>query len=229
MEEIAGNLRRLWERIERARARAGLPPGGVGLVAVSKGVAPDRIRAAVLAGITDVGENRVQEARAKHALVPGVRWHMVGHLQSNKARAALELFDLIHSVDRPSLLEALRKPAEHRGVRARVLVQVNTSGEQTKSGVAPEAAFDFVRRAGRTPGIEVLGLMTIGPLHGGPEAARPGFAYLRGLAERLEQAALPGVSMRYLSMGMSGDFEVAVEEGANLLRIGTAIFGPRKT
>ncbi|MEW6522523.1 MAG: YggS family pyridoxal phosphate-dependent enzyme [Bacillota bacterium] len=225
---IRQNLDVLGERMARAAGRAGRSLHDITVVAVTKEVPVPRILEAVECGVTDLGENRVQEARGKVCRVTGVRWHMIGHLQSNKARPALEMFDLIHSLDRPSLLEALSRHAQRLGKVARVLVQVNTSRESAKSGVDPDRAAEFVVTAGTTPGILVEGLMTIGPLEGGPAAARLGFATLRELARELEAARLPGVSMRYLSMGMSADFEVAIEEGANLVRIGTAIFGHRR-
>jgi pyridoxal phosphate enzyme (YggS family) len=219
---VAQNLEALKERIARAAGRAGRSVDEITLVAVTKQVPVERIREAVEWGVTHLGENRVQEAREKVPLVTGVTWHLVGHLQSNKARPALEMFQLIHSLDRPSLLEALSAQARKLDRVARVLIQVNTSGEATKSGVHPDRAMALVAQAQETPHVRVEGLMTIGPATGGPDAARPGFAALRQLAGQM-----PAASMRYLSMGMSADFEVAIEEGANLVRVGTAIFGVR--
>ncbi|HAI21506.1 MAG TPA: YggS family pyridoxal phosphate-dependent enzyme [Clostridiales bacterium UBA8153] len=224
---VAENLKVLRERIAQAAHRSGRGLDDITLVAVTKQVPVERIREAVEQGVTHLGENRVQEAREKVPQVTGVTWHMIGYLQTNKARPALEMFQLIHSLDRPTLLEVLSAQARKLDQVVRVLVQVNTSGEATKSGVDPHRAMELVVQAQATPYVLVEGLMTIGPATGGPAAARPGFAALRRLAERLEAERLPGVSMRYLSMGMSADFEVAIAEGANLVRVGSAIFGPR--
>ena len=225
---VSGNLEVLRERITRAAEQAGRGWDEITLVAVTKQVPVERVREAVAWGVAHLGENRVQQAREKVSQVTGVTWHLVGHLQTNKARPALEMFQLIHSLDRPSLLEALSAQARKLDRVVRVLVQVNTSGETTKSGIHPERARELVAQVSQeTPYVCVEGLMTIGPATGGPPAARPGFAALRRLAEELAAERLPGVSMRYLSMGMSADFEVAIAEGANLVRVGTAIFGPR--
>ena len=232
--DIARNLEKVREKIARAAARAGRSAEDVTLVAVTKGVPPDLVREAVEAGVTDVGENRVQEGAAKRSVLdptcPELVWHFIGHLQTNKAARASRLFDLIHSVDRRRVAEALSR-AWMRGGRPeplKVLVQVNASGEETKFGVPPEAAADLVREVCRLPGLEVMGLMTMAPLTDDPEETRPVFRRVRRLAREIERLGLPGVSMELLSMGMSQDYEVAVSEGANVVRIGTAIFGPRE-
>lgn len=220
MQDIRANVERVRERIARAAERAGRRPDDVLLVAVSKTVEAERVRAAVAAGITALGENRVQEARAKIAEIGRpVAWHLIGHLQTNKARDAVELFDVIHSVDRIELARELDRRAHARGRVVKVLLQVNVGGEATKGGVAPEAVAETLEALAPLRNLAVRGLMTIPPEVERAEEARGWFQALRKLAER---HALPE-----LSMGMSGDFEVAVEEGATMVRVGTAIFGPR--
>jgi pyridoxal phosphate enzyme (YggS family) len=220
MQDIRANVERVRERIARAAERAGRRPDDVLLVAVSKTVEAERVRAAVAAGITALGENRVQEARAKIAEIGRpVAWHLIGHLQTNKARDAVELFDVIHSVDRIELARELDRRAHARDRVVKVLLQVNAGGEATKGGVAPEAVAETLEALVPLRNLAVRGLMTIPPEVERAEEARGWFQALRKLAER---HALPE-----LSMGMSGDFEVAVEEGATMVRVGTAIFGPR--
>jgi pyridoxal phosphate enzyme (YggS family) len=189
----------------------------------------EAIREAIEAGITAIGENRVQEAAGKLPQIGrDVEWHLVGHLQSNKAARAAEMFDLIHSVDSAKVARALGRAAAESGRELDVLVQVNTSGEETKFGISQQDAVPLIEEISRLPGIHVRGLMTIGPFRPDPEEARPSFRALRKTAERIAALGIHGVEMRWLSMGMSGDFEVAIEEGATLIRIGTAIFGPRE-
>jgi pyridoxal phosphate enzyme (YggS family) len=174
-----------------------------------------------------VGENYLQEARDKiAALGRQVSWHLVGHLQSNKAKGAVELFDLIHAVDRLKLARALDAAAARLGKVQDILIQVNQGGEATKSGVEPAVAADLLQEVARLPHLRVLGLMTMPPWFPDPEAARPYFRALRELRDRLRD--LSGLPLAELSMGMSGDFAVAIEEGATLVRVGTAIFGPRR-
>jgi hypothetical protein len=226
--EIAANLNRVRERVSAAARRAGRRPEEIVLVGVAKGVAADRLRHALEAGLTDVGENYVQEAQSKRLEVgEGARWHFVGHLQTNKAKPALGLFDLIQTVDSIRLAHALARAAQAEGRRAQVLLQVNTSGEATKSGFAPEQLLPAVEEIAAQPGLRLLGLMSIGRWEADPEAARGEFRLLARLGAQLGGRGLAGVEMRYLSMGMSHDLEVAIEEGANLIRVGTAIFGPR--
>lgn len=227
-EQIAENLKRVQARIARAAERAGRPADRVTLVAVSKTHPAAVIREAVAAGVRVLGENRVQEAEEKVGEVEGdVVWHLVGHLQRNKAKAAVELFDLIHSVDSLRLAREVGKRAVQAGKSARVLVQVNTSGAASQFGVEPEEAPDLVGGISEVAGVRVEGLMTIGAFLPDPESVRPCFVRLRKLRDEIAAAGLKGVSMAHLSMGMTGDFEVAVEEGATLVRVGTAIFGPR--
>jgi pyridoxal phosphate enzyme (YggS family) len=223
---IAKNLEEVRAAIASAARRAGRDPGSVRLVAVSKTVDLERIRAAIDAGQELFGENYLQEARDKiAALGRRVGWHLVGHLQSNKARGAVELFDLIHAVDRGKLAGALDAAAARLGKVQDVLIQVNQGGEATKFGVAPEAAPALLKEVACLPHLRVLGLMTMPPWFPDPEAARPYFRALRELRDHLR--GLTGLPLAELSMGMSGDFAVAVEEGATLVRVGTAIFGPR--
>ena len=220
MPDVAENLTRVQERVARAAERAGRRPDGVLLIGVSKTVDVARIRAAVAAGLGALGENRVQEARDKIAeLGRGVQWHLVGHLQTNKVRDALELFDVIHSVDRIDLARELDRRARARGRTIDAFVQVNVGGELSKGGWPPEAVETAVGAVSALAGLKVRGLMTIPPAVERPEDARAWFRMLRKLAER---HGLPE-----LSMGMSADFEVAIEEGATMVRVGTAIFGPR--
>lgn len=225
MSQIAWNLEEVRKRLEAAARRAGRNPAAVKLVAVSKTVDLDRIQEAVAAGQKIFGENYLQEAREKiAALGPGVTWHLVGHLQTNKAKAAVELFQLIHSVDRLHLAQALEKAAAHQQKIQEILLQVNLAGEESKSGATPEAAPELLREIARLPHLRVLGLMIMPPFLD-PEAVRPYFRALRELRDRLRQLDLG--PLPELSMGMSEDFEVAVEEGATLVRVGTAIFGRR--
>ena len=228
MATIADNLKRVQERIAEATGRAGRPPGAVTLVAVSKSQPVEAIQAAVAAGVETLGENRVQEAQAKAGAVGGaVAWHLVGHLQRNKVKAALGLFDMIQSVDSLRLAQEVGKRAALVGQKARVLLQVNTSGSDSQFGVEPDAALDLVGEVAEVEGVGVEGLMTIGLFLPNPEDVRPCFVRLRELRDRIAGAGLPGVSTEHLSMGMTGDFEVAIEEGATMVRIGTAIFGER--
>jgi len=216
-------LRRVRERIGSACARAAREPGSVRLVAVSKTVSEDRIRAMMACGHTLFGENRVQEALRKiPAVGPGACWHLVGNLQKNKARHAVEVFELVHSVDSEELAAEIDRRAERIGKKQAVLIQVNLSGEATKHGLA-EAAADPLISALRTLGhVEVRGLMTIPPPVERPEQARGWFARLRELRDRLRASS--GLDLPELSMGMTDDFEVAVECGATMVRVGRAIF-----
>ncbi|MGZ8514576.1 MAG: YggS family pyridoxal phosphate-dependent enzyme [Candidatus Limnocylindrales bacterium] len=214
-------------RIESACRRAGRDPATVILVAVSKTVDVDALRDAVAAGLDLLGENRVQEAATKVPLVPGARWHLVGPLQSNKARHALELFDAIESVDSVGLAERLDRLARdvRPGTRYPILLQVNVDADPAKAGLDPAALEATVSRIGALEALEIRGLMTIGRLVTDPEAARPTFRRLRTLSTELRNAGLPiGPE---LSMGMTDDFEVAVEEGATIVRVGRALFGER--
>jgi hypothetical protein len=227
MNGLAERLAVVRDRIASACGRAGRDPATVVLVAVTKGFPADAVRAAVALGVTDFGENRVQEAEAKVlAVAPRPRWHLVGHLQSNKVRRAVDLFDEVQSVDSTRLAEELAKRAEQAGRVLPCLVEVNTSGEASKFGVEPGGALELLARCRAFRTLRPHGLMTIGPLGGGPEGARAAFRTLRGLRDRaVADGLLAGGAD--LSMGMSDDLEVGIEEGATLVRVGTAIFGPR--
>ncbi len=223
---ILANLNRVRERIAAAAARAGRRAEDVRLVAVSKLVEAARVQEAVAAGATDLGENYVQEAAAKRELIEGpVRWHLIGHLQRNKAAQAAAFFDMVHTIDEARTAVALGRQAQAAGRVIDVLLQVNTSGETQKSGVAPAEVPALLEAVLQVEGVRVQGLMTIGHFDPDPEAARPEFRGLADLARKVEQQS--GTAMRWLSMGMTHDFEVAIEEGSNLVRVGTGIFGAR--
>lgn len=213
-------MQRVRERIRLAASRSGREPQQIKIIAVTKGVEVPRVREVVQQGIMDLGENRVQEMTGKiTTLPPDINWHMIGHLQTNKVKYVVGRVALIHSLDRWSLAEEINRRAVKVGVVVRVLVQVNTSGEKTKQGLAPGELPDFLVALRDLPQISVYGLMTIAPFAQNPEEVRPYFRELRLLAAKH--------NLKHLSMGMTNDFEVAVEEGADILRLGTAIFGPR--
>ena len=225
MATIRENLLRVRERMERAALRAGRDANEIKLVAVSKTVETGRIREAISSGAAILGENYVQEAQAKiEEIGRKVEWHFIGHLQSNKSKYAIRLFDMIHSVDSASLAEELNRRAEAAGLVMRVLVEVKLSEEATKFGAEEEGVFALARRLKDLDHLSLEGLMTMPPFFDAPEMSRPYFVRLRTLRERMVKE---GISVKELSMGMSGDFEVAIEEGATYLRVGTAIFGPR--
>lgn len=219
---VAAALRAVRQRIEAAAARARRDPAEVTLIGVTKTVEADRIRGAVAAGLRHLGENRVQEAAGKKETLgdlAGVTWHLIGHLQSNKAARAVELFDCIHSVDRAELARRLDRAAASRPAPLAVLVQVDLGHEPTKHGADESGLDDLVAEVASLPHLRLRGLMTIPPESPDPEDARPYFRRLRTLRDRLGLADL--------SMGMTGDFEVAVEEGSTLVRVGRALFGER--
>jgi hypothetical protein len=238
---LAPALDSIRQRISAACARAGRRASEVTLVAVSKTVSAERVRAAMAAGIRVFGENRVQEAEAKitqlsdvrpfdeegRGLKPQVEWHLIGHLQSNKARKAASLFDVVQSVDDASLAARLHRIAEELGKRLPVFVEVNLGGEASKSGVAPQAALPLLETVSNCSALELKGLMTVPPFLDNPEDVRPFFRQLRALRDAALQSGAVDASCGGLSMGMSHDFEIAIEEGATLVRIGTALFGAR--
>lgn len=232
-DDLALRLETVRARIRAACERGGRTPEEVGLVAVTKGVEGSRIREARALGLTDFGESRVQEALPKiAALDPAIRWHLVGHLQRNKTGRAADTFALIHSLDSVALGEELARRGEAMGRPVAVLLQVNVAAEASKRGMRPGEVAEAARRLGALAGLRLEGLMTIAPLVHDPEEVRPVFRELRRLgqvlaAERAEARHLsPGVS-GHLSMGMSDDFEVAIEEGATVIRVGRALFGER--
>ena len=223
---LAENLTAIRQRIAAACDRAGRDPDAVTLLAVSKGMPPEVVRAAVDAGLTLFGENKVQEAKAKIPLCPDrLRWHMIGHLQSNKCRDAVQLFELIHSVDSVPLAQEIQKCADRQPRTMPVLLEVNLAGDSARFGFRPDAVLPALQQINSLLRVEVHGLMTLGPWTADAEKVRPIFRQLRELKARCEQAL--GAPLPHLSMGMSGDFDVAVEEGATIVRLGTALFGPR--
>jgi len=227
---IAENLKGIRDRIVAAAERSGRDPKAVRLVAVSKKMAAERIHEAYLAGQRDFGENYLQEAMAKmDRLPPDINWHFIGRLQSNKAQAAAERFAMVETVDRMKLAKALHRYAARAGRRLPVLIQVNVGREPQKGGVLPEDLPSFAREISAFSSLDLRGLMTMPPYLPDPEAVRPFFRELSRLAEELRRQGLLGRDggAVELSMGMSHDFEVAVEEGATLVRVGTALFGPR--
>jgi pyridoxal phosphate enzyme (YggS family) len=229
---VRANLGRVQARIVEAARRAGRDPAGIRLICVTKGISAERIQEAVACGVREIGENRVQEAQAKRPLIQGqVQWHLVGYLQRNKAKVAVTLFDWIHSVDSVPLVEALERQAVPGPKPLEVLIQVNVSGEGTKHGCKPAEVEDLAGAVLQSRSLRWAGLMTMAPFSEDPESSRPFFRRLRVLRDTLEErfsnvsGMTPSGSL-HLSMGMSQDFEVAVEEGATMVRIGTAIFGP---
>ena len=228
MSGMAERLAGINARIERACRRAGRPAGGVVLVGASKKQPASLLAEACRAGVKVLGENRVQEALAKsRELPPEIEWHLIGPLQSNKVRPALNVFRTIHSIDRPTIAEAVDREAGARGVEVSGFLEVNLGGEESKHGFAPERLAEEVRPFSRLQHLRIVGLMAIPPQGGSPEDSRRWFRKLRelrdDLAARPEWRGFPG----WLSMGMSDDFEVAIEEGATHVRVGTALFGPR--
>jgi len=222
---INENIDKIRERIASAAHRAGRQPEEIKIVAVAKNVATEAVFQALEAGITDIGENRVQEAGERYEIIkskfPFAAWHMIGHLQRNKVGQALDIFDIIQSVDSERLVEEIYK----RAVKpVPILIEVNTSGETSKFGIGIDKTIDLVRFAASFDKIKVLGLMTIGPLVDDPEKARPSFRKLKELRDKIIDLNLPSAEMKFLSMGMTDDFEVAIEEGSNLVRIGRGIF-----
>jgi len=222
MSYIADNLTRIRERIARAAQKSGRRPEEIVLVAVTKTITVARIREAISAGATDLGENYVQEALPKiEEIGHPVRWHLIGHLQTNKARFASH-FDLIQTVDNLKVARALSRHALALGRTLEVLIEVNISREPQKFGVRPEAAADLVANISELAGLKVSGLMGMAPYTENPEENRPYFIEMKEIFD-----SLPNSNQRILSMGMTGDFEVAIEEGASMVRVGTGIFGPR--
>ena len=230
-DRIRDRLQTVQGRIDGAVAAAGREPGSVRLLLATKTVPPDRIRVAIEAGADLVGENRVQEVRPKFEALADLDYerHFIGHLQSNKINALVPYVCCIQSVDRLSLADKLQARLEREGEVREVMIQVNTSGEESKFGIEPGEAVGFARELARRDALAVKGLMTIGLFSDDPELTRPSLAALRRTAGEIEEAAIDGVEMRELSMGMSGDLEVAIEEGSTIVRVGSAVFGERQS
>ena len=229
MNTIDTNIQSVLKEIRETARSCGRNPDEVRLVGVSKKQPARAVTEAIRSGLAILGENYIQEAVDKIETIGPTRavWHFIGHLQSNKAKPAVRYFDLIHTVDTLKLARAIHRQAEAMGKVQSVLIQVNISHEQTKSGTGPEAVADLAGGMAALPGLSVRGLMCMPPFFDDPERARPYFRALAGIRDAVAARNLPGVSMEHLSMGMSGDFKVAIQEGATLVRIGTALFGER--
>lgn len=227
---IKENLQNIRKRIEKAASSVGRDPQEIKLIGAVKNVPTELVLQALEAGLTDIGENKVQEARARYDEIkdkfPNVTWHMLGHLQRNKVRQALEIFDIIQSVDSERLareIELRAQSTEHR-TQVPILIEINTSGEETKYGIPVDSTIDFLQKVSRFGNIKVQGLMTIGLFTEDLEKVRPCFIKLRKLSEEIKKLNLPNILMKYLSMGMTDDFGVAIREGSNMVRIGRGIF-----
>jgi len=230
MSDIASNLFKVQETIRKAALKVGREPKDIKLVAVTKTVDPSKIKEAIKAGVTIVGENYVQEAKEKIAQIDhDIQWHMIGHLQTNKAKHAVKLFDMIQSVDSLRLAEELNKQAKRLGTVVKILIQVNVSGEESKFGVSPQGIHSLISQiSNKMENLSIQGLMTMPPYFNDPERTRPYFRALRELRDRIVSSEIRNVTLGELSMGISNDYEMAIEEGATIVRIGTAIFGERK-
>lgn len=228
MSAIYENVNKVRSIISQQAAANGRNLAEITMIAVTKTVPSELIKEALATGVNDIGENKVQEAAAKRAqLEKDTRWHLIGHLQSNKVKIAIQLFEMIHSVDSLELVEAIDREAGRIGKKQRILIEVNISGEESKFGCSPEAAIDLIKSAGSRNNLQIEGLMTMAPFTDDKELIHSVFRGLRELRDNIAGRQIPNVSMKHLSMGMSQDFEIAIAEGATLLRIGTAIFGGR--
>jgi pyridoxal phosphate enzyme (YggS family) len=230
MVDVAANYRKIIDRIGEAALKARRNPQEIKLLAAAKSQSIESIRAAIAAGVGLVGENYVQEAEHKRqAISEPVEWHMIGHLQRNKVQLALKTFDLVQSLDSTALALELEKEGKKRGKTVRTLIEVNLGDEQSKSGVAQDAVVELLRRVGDLAHVRVEGFMAVPPFRENPEEVRPFFTALKNLQMELQCLKIPNVVLKELSMGMTHDYPVAVEEGATIVRIGTALFGPRKS
>lgn len=228
MDKIQVNITEIREEIKQICQNCGRNPEEITLIAVTKTVNPERINFAIDCKISDLGENKVQEIMDKYnEISKNVKWHLIGHLQSNKVKYIIDKVGLIHSVDSVKLAEEISRRAEMDNLIKDVLVQINVAKEDTKFGINIEAAVDFIKSISRFDNIRIKGLMTIAPYDEDPEKVRPVFRQLKEKFDELAQMNIPNTDMKYLSMGMSNDYPVAIEEGANMVRIGTAIFGKR--
>lgn len=228
MVRLKQNILDIKRRANAAAKRSGRNPDNIHIVAVTKNISSEKIQKAVDEGLVILGENRVQEALTKFEVVKSdVQWHLIGHLQKNKVKRAISMFSMIQSVDSMSLAEEINKRAKQIEQTIDILVQINIGREKTKYGIDPDEAVNFLEGLAMLSNLNVKGLMAIAPFKQNPEEVRPYFRHLREIFEIIKQKSIKNVHMDYLSMGMSGDFEVAIEEGANMIRIGTGIFGAR--
>jgi hypothetical protein len=228
MADLSANYRKLVENIGAAAAKARRKQEDIKLLGAAKSQPVELVQAAIVAGVRLIGENYVQEAKDKIEVISDpVEWHMIGHLQRNKAKVAVELFDVIESLDSATLARELDKEGAKRGKRVRTLIEVNLAGEESKSGIAKQQVRSLLEEAGRLAHITVEGLMTVPPFRENPEDARRYFRELAELRAKLGDLGLPNVALKELSMGMTHDYPIAIEEGATIVRIGTALFGPR--
>lgn len=228
MTDVTANHRNIIGRINEAAAKAGRDAGEIKLLAAAKSQNMDAIRAAIAAGVRLIGENYVQEAQDKKQVISSpVEWHMIGHLQRNKAKAAVQLFDVIESLDSAALARELDREGAKRGKKVRTLIEVNLAGEESKSGIAKDQVKSLLEETGRLSHMTVEGLMTVPPFREKPEDVRRYFRELAELRAKFGDLGLPNVDLKDLSMGMTHDYTVAIEEGATIVRIGTALFGPR--
>ncbi|OPX43234.1 hypothetical protein CLHUN_27820 [Ruminiclostridium hungatei] len=226
--EIKNNLDNIYDRIRTAAEKSGRRLEDINVVAVTKTVQTDRIQSVYEYGLRDMGENRVQELLEKYERLPAdVRWHLIGHLQTNKVKYIIDKVEMIHSVDSLELAKEINSRAGKHNRKIDVLLQVNVSGEETKFGISPEEVYEYVNEIAKMDNISLRGLMTIAPYTQDPQDIRPVFRNLYNIYIDIKRKRIDNVSMDYLSMGMSNDFEVAVEEGANMVRVGTGIFGKR--
>lgn len=229
MVEVAANYRNILDRIHQAASRSGRDPGEIKLLAASKAQSVSLIRQAIEAGVRLIGENYVQEAKEKKSSVhQPVEWHMIGHLQRNKVKAALGIFDLIETLDSVELARELNKEGKKRDRKVRTFIEVNLAGEETKSGLPKDRVEDLLRAVSELSHVTVEGLMAVPPFRENPEEVRPYFRTLKEMFVKLKGLNLANAELKELSMGMTHDYAVAVEEGATIVRIGTALFGPRR-
>lgn len=227
--KIINNLNSVRQRINKAAERSGRNPEDILLVAVSKTVGIEAIETAMKEKVLNFGENRVQELVKKYDILnEKCNWHLIGRLQTNKVKYIIDKVAMIHSLDRLGLAEEIQKRAQACNRVVNTLVQVNVSGEKTKAGISPDEVKDFVMKVSHFPNLKVKGLMTIAPYTDDPESVRWVFRHLKNIAVDIDRENIDNIDMQYLSMGMSHDFEVAIEEGANIVRIGTSIFGERQ-
>lgn len=228
MVDVSGNYRNILNRIAEAALRARREPREIRLLAAAKSQSVEAIREAIAAGVTLIGENYVQEAAdKKKAISDAIEWHMIGHLQRNKAKLAVELFDVIESLDNLALARELEKEGAKRGKTVRAFVEVNLGAEESKSGIAKEQVNGLFQELGKLSHLRIDGLMTVPPFRENLEEVRPYFRGLRELRDELNGLRLANIQLKELSMGMTHDFTVAIEEGATIVRVGTALFGPR--